>query len=204
MMKNIFGHDGIVSADDTVCFEERCDEFAQQYSSTSGPFLEYFRKQLKANLQTKVNEPSRKAPLCQKWMNNNCESINHLLKQTVNWKSKGLTEFAQLAHDLVIGQFKEVKRALLGTGEFRLAPSHSKFKVTKTEWLAMTVTQRSNLYKKFRSHRTNKSLVNSTDGRCIIVEPRTNGKKPGARKRKVNIKTRTSKKVKHQAPIDPT
>lgn len=203
MMKNIFGQEGIVSADDTVCFDERCNDFETQYSSTSGPFLEYFRKHLKANLQTKVNEPSRKAPLCQNWMNNNCESINHLLKQTVDWKSKGLTEFAKLAYDLVIGQFKEVKRALLGIGEFRLAPTHGQFKVSKTEWLAMTVTQRSNLYKKFRSYKTNKSLVNSTNGRCTVVEPRTNGKKPGTRKRKVNIKTRTSKKVKvqHQASI---
>ena len=108
MMPNIFGQTGIVSADDTVCFEERCSEFEQQYSSTSEPFLEYVRRQLKANLQHKVNEPSRKAPLCHKWMNNKCESINHILKQIVNWK----TEFAQLAYELVIGQFKEVKRAL--------------------------------------------------------------------------------------------
>jgi len=44
-----------------------------------------------------------------KWMNDNCESFNHILKQTVDWKSKGLTKFAQLTHTLVIGQFKEVK-----------------------------------------------------------------------------------------------
>ena len=29
MMPNIFGQTGIVSADDTVCFKERCSEFEQ-------------------------------------------------------------------------------------------------------------------------------------------------------------------------------
>ena len=68
----------------------------------------------------------------------------------------------------------------------------------------MTVTQRSNLYKlKVPAFKTNKALVSSTDGRSTIVEPLTNGKKPGTRKRKVNVKTRTVQKVKihHQASI---
>ena len=78
---------------DTVCFKEPV-HILKNYSSTPEPFLEYFRRQLKANLQHKVNELSMKAPLCNKWMNDNCESINHILKQTVNWKSKGLTKFA--------------------------------------------------------------------------------------------------------------
>ena len=47
----------------TVCFDERCHAFEEHYCSTSGPFLEYFRKHLKSNLQTKVNEPSRKSQL---------------------------------------------------------------------------------------------------------------------------------------------
>jgi len=119
---------------DTVCFKEPV-HILKNYSSTSERFLEYFRRQLKANLQHKVNEPSRKAPLCNKWMNNNCESINHILKQTVDWKSKGLTKFAQLTHTIVIGQFEEVKWAQLGIGKFRIVPSHGRFKVSKTDYM---------------------------------------------------------------------
>ena len=118
--------------------------------------------------------------------------MNHVLKQTVDWKSRALTIFAQRAQELVDGQTAELKSALTSTGDFRIADSHSQFKKTKTEWLTMTLPQRQNLFKKFRQYKVaNSRLVISSDGLSTVVAPRTNGKKPGARKRNINIKTRT-------------
>ena len=68
-------------------------------------FLQYFNRRLKKHLKSKVNEPVRDALISENWTNNNCESINHVLKQTVDWKSKPLTEFVELVEEIVVGQF---------------------------------------------------------------------------------------------------
>ena len=72
-----------------------------------------------------LNEPVRKAMISADWTNNNCESINHVLKQAIDWKSKSLVELVSFLEDLVTGQHKELRSALLGSGEYRLADTHN-------------------------------------------------------------------------------
>ena len=81
------------------------------------------------------------------WTNNNCESINHALKQAVEWKSKSLLELVSIPEKLVSGQNSDIRGALLGTGEFRLADTHRQFQSTKTEWVSKTKAQRQRLFK---------------------------------------------------------
>ena len=100
----------------------------------------------------------------------------------------------ELVEEIVVGQFKDLGGALIGTGEFRLADTHGHFKTTKTDWITMTEQQRR--YRKFAAKDT--GLVVSSDGQSTVVAPKTNGRKPGQqRKRKINIRTTTIvKKVK--------
>jgi hypothetical protein len=83
-VEQIFGEDGIASADDTICFEVKSSNFEEACSEVFSKFLDYFQKRLKSNLKYKVNAPSKKGLVDSNWTNNNCESINHVLKQSMN------------------------------------------------------------------------------------------------------------------------
>jgi len=204
ILKEIFGEDGLVDAHDSICFDDKCEALENLCAGISEKFLNYFQDKLKTNIKLKVNKPLKIDQIDRMWKNNNCESMNHVLKQTVDWKTKTLTEFVQLTHELVTGQFRNLKNALVCTGEFRLADSHQQFQSKKSTWIKMTEQQRTNLYKRFRRHiDINTKYITSTDGQTTVVAPRTNGRKPGQRKRNINVRTVTinAKKSKHEPEI---
>ena len=87
-------------------------------------FLEYFTNRLKPLLRDFVNRPDRQDLVDDNWTNNNCESINHVLKQSVDWKTKSLTDLVTTLRSLVDRQYADLRSALLRTGEFRLAQTH--------------------------------------------------------------------------------
>ena len=123
-----------------------------------------------------------------------------MLKQAIDWKSKSLVELVSILEDLVTGQHKELRSALIGTGEFRLAETHRQFQISKTEWVSKTDAQRKKLYGKFRHFvPMDSKYMTSSDGRTEIVAPRMKGRKPGQTKRKVNERTttKTNKKMKN-------
>lgn len=49
-----------------------------------------FSESTKGHLKTKVNGSARSGQVKHNWTSKNCESTNHVLKQTVDWKTKGL------------------------------------------------------------------------------------------------------------------
>ena len=49
----IFGTDGVIKADDTVCFEEKCIKLEDYCSEVTESFANYFRKRLKEPLKQK-------------------------------------------------------------------------------------------------------------------------------------------------------
>ena len=128
------GRNGITEAHNTITFDERCHDFGNYCSGISDKFLTYFNGGLKKHLSTKVNEPVRDGLIPKNWTNNNCESMNHFLKQSVNWRSRPLMELVDLVQDIVVGQFEKLRSALVvGTGEFEMANSHKQFQTSKTE-----------------------------------------------------------------------
>ena len=61
-----------------------------------------------------------------------------------------LLDLVGLLHELVKGQFKQLRSALLQTGDYRLADTHRQFERTKTDWITMTENQRLNHFRRFR------------------------------------------------------
>ena len=105
--------------------------------------------------------------------------MNHVQKQATDWKKKTLTEIVESIEDVLDGQFKELRAAMIGTGEFRLAETHKQFRLSKTEWDTNDARQRNRAYFRFRNFMPKqKKLVTSTDGQCTVVSPRILGKKP--------------------------
>ena len=83
--KLIFGQEGITSADNSIIFDDRCEKLEQSCKDDAPDFLTYFSR-LKPILREKVMEPQRVGKIEKRWTNNNCESYNHVLKVTVDWK----------------------------------------------------------------------------------------------------------------------
>ncbi|GFO19372.1 hypothetical protein PoB_004587700 [Plakobranchus ocellatus] len=65
------------------------------------------------------------------WTNNNCESLNHCLKQALSCRSLKLVELVQKLHSIIKTQHREVQRAICGVGEFVLVDEYQRFGVPK-------------------------------------------------------------------------
>lgn len=126
LLNKILGEDGIIIANDTICFEEKCKEVETLSQSVSQSFLWHFQKRVKECLDKNRKESELVSPQADKqWTNNNCESLNHVLKQYIEWKSQPLLELIEAIQELVDVQFKDLRRSFVGTGQFKLADIHS-------------------------------------------------------------------------------
>ncbi|KAK3105657.1 hypothetical protein FSP39_002808 [Pinctada imbricata] len=172
----IFGSDGLVNANDSICFDEKSVEIETKCEDISNKFLSYFQKRLKETIRKKVNEPQIACDL-ESWTNNNSESINNVLKHLVQWKSKPLMDLINAISTYANAQFKDIRRSIVGVGQFRLSKSHKHFEVSKTVWVSKTDEERSRLYKRCRNFISKDSkTITSTDGQTTVVAPRAHGK----------------------------
>ena len=185
LLNTIFGDKGLIGCDDVVSFDNAVENFrAGQLLSAPAEFTSYFNgrvlKLMRENVIAKRN----------KWTNNNCESINHVLKQAVQWRPNQMPELVDKIRALVDGQFSEADRALCGRGDFALGQAYARHRLTPDLWSTMTVVQRERAADAcFRLVAAPSST--STDG--VINVPLTpgGGKKLNQRKRIRNAKTLT-------------
>ena len=59
------------------------------------------------------------------WTNNNIESLNHVLKQDNEWKSKLLLDLIKTIENRIKSQTKNLRKAIFGSGEYQLADTHT-------------------------------------------------------------------------------
>ena len=100
------------------------------------------------------------------WQHKICESVNRVLKHTVDWQSKCLPELVSLVKRLVISQFKELRSVFVlrvTWTNFHLAETHKQYQVTKEVWIDMTEQQRTNLFLRYRNFVQKDRVVISTD-----------------------------------------
>jgi hypothetical protein len=82
-------------------------------------------------------------------------------------------------------------------GQYIIAEGHLQFQVTKTAWMTKTIEERQRFFKRFRNFvPKDKKTATSTDGHLTVIQPRALGKKLGQRKRKINERTTSFKKIK--------
>ena len=82
---------------------------------------------IRMNLETKIltDLPMTNRP----WTNNNCESMNHVLKQATEWESRCMLDLILILHNVVRSQQDDLKRALIGMGNYQLAKGYEKFEL---------------------------------------------------------------------------
>lgn len=112
---------GFVTADDSICFDAKSEQIEEVSMKLSGKFLKYFQNKLKSNIKEKVNMPLTSGLVDSPWTNSNSESLNHILKQSINWKSQPLSDLISTLTSIIETQFKDLRKALVGTGQFRLS-----------------------------------------------------------------------------------
>ena len=79
---------------------------------------------------------------------NASECMNSVIKVKVEYKRSELPEFINKLHDLCEEQEREVERAVLRQGKYRLRPQYRHLEVSESKWFKMTREQRARHLKK--------------------------------------------------------
>ena len=130
------------------------------------------------------------------WTNNNCESLNNILKLSTNWKSSKLPDLIDKLHRIVKLQYADMKRALHGQGNYQIIPVLRAFVIPHTIWSGKCEEEQAAWFKKFLSAtiKRKEETLKSTDGDLEIPHTPRVARKPGQRKRTRSQKTVTINK----------
>ena len=151
MLDDIFGNDGLVCTDNTICFNEKLTALEVKSKALSSKFYRYHQTKPKTNIKEKVQIPFSIGDLQKMWRHNNSESLNHVLKQAIDWKSQPLKS---LKHSL-----KTWRERLL-----TLASIDYVIVINNFPWRRQQ-EERRRLYRRFRLYRAkDNDVVTSTDG----------------------------------------
>jgi len=117
LINGVFGDSGLVKCTDYISFDESVTKFESVLQKAPVPVRDYVEQQvlptLRANLVS--GHPG--------WTNNNCESINHVIKEYVQWRPQQLPDLIQKLRELVTCQYVEADRAICGHGDLMLVPA---------------------------------------------------------------------------------
>ena len=195
LLDRIFGDNELVHADDAICFDVLCEQIEEKAMELSPTFHRYFTSRVKLTLKELWSGPTPPGNFDKNWTNNNCESLNQVLKASINWEPKPLSDLVTTLKEIVDAQFKDLMRSLVSRGQYRVAESHKQYEVTATAWLNKTPQERERRFKRFKGYiPMDKRVISSTDGMMNVFKPRTSGKKIGQRKRKINERMTTFRK----------
>ena len=136
----------LTSFNEVKKFELKLIKLSDKYLKYLPSFEEYFRKTAEkirsGVLQLRIE--NKWLPI--NWKNNSCESMNHIIKLSANWKTMKLPD---LIERLVKLQQAECRRALYGQGNYELAPWMSKCKIQYVHWTQKTKEEKEALFAKF-------------------------------------------------------
>ena len=128
------------------------------------------------------------------WKNNNCESINNIIKLSTNWKMLKLPDLIEKMYAIVRLQYADIRRALHGQENYQIIPKFKSFVLFTVVW-SQKSEERDKYFKKFISMPVGvkQTILLSTDGDLRIPTTPTIARKPGQQKRVRNQKTVTVK-----------
>ena len=151
-MKAIFDKEtGLLSEKSEEAFNDRAAKLQAQFDKAWPPFGAYFRKTLLPKLQEYVHTPHLKHQGVHKvdWTNNNCESINRVIKQLTGWKPQRLIDLVLKLKENVSAQLKEVRSTLHDNGNFELVgPARRRLLHSAADWANLCKEARDRLFQK--------------------------------------------------------
>ena len=133
----------------------------------------------------------------QPWTNNNCESINHVIKHATQWKSRSMVDLIEILHNVMHANYQDIKRAFVGLGNFQLTNAAVKFQMDPCVWDRKSPEQQTASFRRFPKHLLTPirgNTIVSSDGCLGVVIPPNGSKKHEQRNRKRAHRT-TSKEA---------
>jgi len=104
----MFDDGGLITADDSVAFSRAAEALATECESVSATLADHFRRRVEPAIRTFVFEPSQQHPwVSRRWTNNAAESVNHLLKLSIEWHPRRLPDLVDRLHKVA-----SIQRAL--------------------------------------------------------------------------------------------
>ena len=110
------------------------------------------------------------------WTNNNCESANHILKLEVDWKPQPLVELVERFYSLIHAEYKDLQRATVGAGNFKLAGPLKHHYINPSVWASKSNSEKNQLFLRFlkdskSGYNSLYRYITSTDGSRIVLTP---------------------------------
>jgi len=203
IVESIFGCNGLLHKEDDYEFDKTAMELTDKFTTDAAEFVPYF-KNLIPRLKHYVFEPSKQndwIPL--NWTNNNCESLNNIIKVSTNWKLLKLPDLIEELHKIVLLQYADIRRAIHGQGNYEVIQLLKRMTVSHMVWGSKNEAEKVQLVKRFMSSRLSEKsktekekTLSSTDGKLNIHKTAAIAKKPGQRKR-----TRTERTVDKESKV---
>lgn len=203
--KQIFDLNGLTSSEDQVQLEEKLLEVTKEIKKTTPEFIDYFQTILLPKINETLQTIWRYPSICMHWTNNNCESLNHVLKMKINWTPQNIPRLIETLREVVTSQYIDAERSLIRRGNFRLSESFRVFEQPREEWREKSKEQKERYMKKILKTplvKEKRRTSISKDQKLWIYTAPGGGKKKGQRKRMRNAKTTTVLKKKNKGFID--
>ena len=182
----------ITSTSDETVFDFRLEAARHLIKQYAESFTTYFESRI-LSLLTENKEAQQRHPDCNliNWTNNNCESLNAVIKHAIHWRPQQMQDLVLVLYKLVQSQHKEVERSLVGVGDMQLAPEFKKHAVPLEVWCTKSEAQRETIVTRFykKTMLKNARFQSTSDGLGVVVTPSHGGKKPDQVKRKRCAKT---------------
>ena len=175
-------------------FEDFCTTFIEKHSKSLPKFVSHFQNNLKNMLKEHVFLARKQNSRTSLWTNNNCEFVNHILKQAIQWKPKRIPELIDVIHQEVKFQFLHLRRCLISEGDFILLPRFQKHRISQMRWNLKTEEERKKYFLEFlgtKCHESNKNknLIRATNANLLIPQVPSLANKPGQRIRPKSSRT---------------
>ncbi|XP_033097181.1 uncharacterized protein LOC117101325 [Anneissia japonica] len=190
IMDTIFGATGLMACKEEYEYLKKAMELHEKYVNEVPTFANYFKNLTDKLLENVVKSRNKNKWIPLDWKNNSCESLNNILKLAVNWKTLKLPDLINRINNIVKLQLCDIRRAIHGTGNFKLAPWMAKFAVKHVNWVKKSEAEKENVYRKFmKGPKKLNSHICSTDGGLTIPTVAKSARKPGQKHRVKNAKT---------------
>ena len=120
--------------------------------------------------------------------------MNNIFKLSTGWKSCKLPDLLDKLYKIVQLQYRDIRRALHGQGNYALTPWTKKFQVSDMVWQSKSEEEKVALMKKIQKFMVRKEKeISSSDGLLKIPKTPTTARKPNQKKRIRSNKTTTIK-----------
>ena len=163
-LRDVFGNpssleDGLVDVDDDEMYEATVSSLKEIWNSRELPFnnpprfYDWFVANCKDAVKSTMLKSLRVAAGLgnppQPYYTNDVECHNNVIKQQTNYRAQELPNFIDSMKKMIDNQKKEVERAIIGMGEYKISSEFSELQVDTRKFFQMSGAQREKVIKRF-------------------------------------------------------